>query len=187
VQKVDVWQHSSPLGLPTCQVFGLESGVIEDIALATDGTLKGLALNSSGLDAYDIDGKKIDPSLPVVPTTATKPGELSGCTGCLGMLQEGGAITGFLMVKGQVTAIIGQFSGPPGAGQARAPAAAEPEAEKPLPQPTSPYLQLFGTLPVTGQASAASGDTVEVFGSGFCAACSIEIRSEPEIPAIEAA
>ncbi len=32
-----------------------------------------------------------------------------------------------------------------------------------------PYLQLVGTLGITGQVTAFSGDTVKVFGSGFCA------------------
>jgi hypothetical protein len=32
-----------------------------------------------------------------------------------------------------------------------------------------PYLQLVGTVGITGQTTAFNGDTVTVFGSGFCA------------------
>lgn len=52
---------------------------------------------------------------------------------------------------------------------------------KPLPPPIhgpiphkatdpAPYLQLVGTVAITGQATALGGDTVKVFGSGFCSA-----------------
>lgn len=32
----------------------------------------------------------------------------------------------------------------------------------------TPYLQLVGTVPIAGQATVVTGDTVRAFGSGFC-------------------
>jgi hypothetical protein len=38
----------------------------------------------------------------------------------------------------------------------------------------TPYLQLVGTIPIAGQATVVTGDTVRAYGSGFCgtASCS---------------
>ncbi len=162
------WACPHPPDLPTCHVYGLERGVIEDIRLSEEGALKALAVNEGKLDAYDIDGERIDPSLPVEPTTATRPGEFSGCPGCLGILAEGGSITGFIYAEDRVTAVIGRFSDQPGGGKAGH-AAAGPQPEQPAKGPL-PYLQLVGTLKVTGQPTAVTGDAVQVYGSGFCAA-----------------
>ena len=161
------WACPRPPELPTCQVFGLEKGVIADLELSKDGVLKTLALNGSGLRAYDMDGRKIDPLLPVVPAVATRPGKFSGCAAALDIIDEGGAITGFVIAKDRVSAIIAHFPGVPGAAKARP---TDAEKRKQLPKSALPYLQLVGTIPITGQTIAATGDTIEVYGSGFCAA-----------------
>ncbi|MEA2563058.1 MAG: hypothetical protein QOH06_4562 [Acidobacteriota bacterium] len=167
------WACPHPPDLPTCQVYGLEKGIIEDLTLSKEGELKALALNEGTegkLDAYDIDGKRIDPSLPVKPATATRPGEFSGCPGCLGILAEGGSITGFIYAEDRVTAVIGRFPDElAGKGAFLAADAPGRKEEQPATGPL-PYLQLVGPLKVTGQPTAATGDAVQVYGSGFCAA-----------------
>jgi photosystem II stability/assembly factor-like uncharacterized protein len=40
---------------------------------------------------------------------------------------------------------------------------------QPAPGQNQPYLRLVGTIPVTGQTDAHPGDTVVVYGNGFCA------------------
>ncbi|MFL6290712.1 MAG: WD40/YVTN/BNR-like repeat-containing protein, partial [Thermoanaerobaculia bacterium] len=164
------WACPHPPDLPTCQVYGLEKGIIEDLRLSEEGALKALAVNEGKLDAYDIDGERIDPSLPVEPTTATRPGEFSGCPGCLGILAEGGSITGFLYAEDRVTAVIGRFPDEQVGGKAGFDAAGPGGRGEPPANGALPYLQLVGTLKVTGQPTAATGDAVQVYGSGFCAA-----------------
>jgi photosystem II stability/assembly factor-like uncharacterized protein len=159
------WACPRAPDLPTCQVIGLTKGLIEDIELSKDSTLKRLALSGDGLRAYDIDGRKIDPSLPVVPVKTTSPGKFSGCTTCLDMIKQGGAITGFIIAKDRVAAIIAQFPGVP--GTSKPPPISDNKGHR-LPNGTLPYLHLVGTIPVTGQSIAATGDTIEVYGSGFC-------------------
>lgn len=164
------WACPHPPDLPTCHVYGLDRGVIEDITLTKEGALKALAVNEGKLEAWHIDGERIDPSLPVKPTTATRPGEFSGCPGCLGILAEGGEITGFIYADDQVTAVIGRFPEEPvGKGALLTTAGPDKREEQPATGPL-PYLQLVGTLTVTGQTTAETGDTVQVYGSGFCAA-----------------
>lgn len=160
-----------PPELPTCHVYGLAKGIIEDLTVSEEGALKALAVSAGELDAYHIDGKQIEPSLPVEPT-ATGPGEFAGCPGCLGILAEGGEITGFLYAEDRITAVIGRFSdGFEQAGAKTALAAANPGGKGgPPARGPLPYLQLVGTIQVTGQPTAATGDTVAVYGSGFCAA-----------------
>ncbi|MFL6234555.1 MAG: hypothetical protein ACJ76N_15595 [Thermoanaerobaculia bacterium] len=164
------WACPHPPDLPTCQVYGLEKGIIEDLGLSQEGALKALAVNEGKLEAYDIGGKRIDPSLPVQPVTASRPGEFSGCPGCLGILAEGGSITGFIYAEDRVTAVIGRFSDQPGGNKTGLTAAGPGgQGEQPA-RRALPYLQLVGTLNVTGQPTAATGDAVQVYGSGFCAA-----------------
>src|SRR5262249_4541417 len=81
-----------------------------------------------------------------------------------------GSITGFIYAEDRVTAIIGRFSDQQGSNKEGLATAGpvgkgEPPAKGPL-----PYLQLVGTLKITGQPTAATGDAVQVYGSGFCAA-----------------
>jgi photosystem II stability/assembly factor-like uncharacterized protein len=143
-----------PPELPTCHVYGLAKGVIEDLELSSDGVLKHLALSEDELRAYDIGGKEIDSSLPVLPEKASRLGEFAGCTACRDMTIEGGAITGFILVGDKVSAVIAQFSSAPAGGKELAAAL--------------PYLQLVGTIPTTGQTTAATGDAIQAYGSGFC-------------------
>ncbi|HEX5715929.1 MAG TPA: hypothetical protein VF179_07205, partial [Thermoanaerobaculia bacterium] len=54
------WACPHPPDLPTCQVYGLDRGVIEDLTLTKEGALKALALNEGTegkLEAWDIDGE----------------------------------------------------------------------------------------------------------------------------------
>jgi hypothetical protein len=45
-----------------------------------------------------------------------------------------------------------------------------PRPQAVAPPPDAPYLRLAGTLPITGQTTALTGDTVSAYGSGFCGA-----------------
>jgi photosystem II stability/assembly factor-like uncharacterized protein len=169
------WLCPHPPEIPTCQVLGLDKGIVTDLQLSPEGVLKKLALSDGPLAAYDIDGKAVAPSLPVSPIAQTTPGEFPGCDACRAMRAEGGDVTGFLIAKDRVIGVLGRFNGEPGAGPARQAARAEaapaaPPPSLPSPKGPLPYLQLAGSLPITGQAAARTGDTVEVFGSGFCAA-----------------
>jgi hypothetical protein len=50
----------------------------------------------------------------------------------------------------------------------------------------APYLQLVGKIAVTGQATTATGDSVDVYGSGFCGTtgCSpVTIRVDKRVAA----
>lgn len=164
------WACPRPPDLPTCHVYGLEKGIIEDLTLTKEGALKALAVNEGKLEAWDIDGERIDPSLPVEPAAATRPGEFSGCPGCLGILAEGGSITGFIYAEDRVAAVIGRFPEEPAEGKAAFATAGPGGKGEPPAKGALPYLQLVGTIQVTGQPTAATGDAVEVYGSGFCAA-----------------
>ena len=62
-----------PPDLPTCQVYGVEGGVIAGLELSDDGTITRVALRGGELRAYDMHGKKIDPSLPVAAEKTTHP------------------------------------------------------------------------------------------------------------------
>jgi photosystem II stability/assembly factor-like uncharacterized protein len=160
------WACPRPPELPTCQVIGLSRGVINDLEVR-EGALKRLALSGGELVAYDIDGKKVDLSLPVNPSKSGRPGAFSGCTACADMRKEGGAITGLIIHGDRVAAVIGQFSSTPTVAKLLPIAG---KKEKQVPGQALPYLQLVGTIPVTGQTIAATGDTFEAYGSGFCAA-----------------
>jgi hypothetical protein len=83
---------------------------------------------------------------------------------------EGGSITGFIYAEDRVTGVIGRFlDGPDGNKTGLAAIGPGGKGEQPA-KGALPYLQLVGTLNVTGQPTAATGDAVQVYGSGFCAA-----------------
>jgi hypothetical protein len=141
-------------------VFGLTKGVIVDLDLSTDGTLRRLASNDGSLRSYDIDGRTIDPSLPIDPKKQTRLGKFAGCAVCREVIAEGGSITGFIMKKERVAAIVAQY---PIERVKPKPVVEIPKTTQPL-----PYVQLVGSIPFASQPTAGRGDTVQVFGSDFC-------------------
>jgi hypothetical protein len=116
-------------------------------------------------------------------TKASVRGPFTGCVACQRILKEGGTITGLTAVKDRVIAVIGRFPGPLNATKTL------PVASPSAVQATSddaPYLQLVGKIAVTGQATTATGDSVDVYGSGFCGTtgCSpVTIRVDKRVAA----
>lgn len=151
-----------PPAIPDCQVVGVDRGIIEDMELSDKGLIKKIAISGQDLLAYNWDSKQIPLDIGGIEfSKSTEPGSFAGCPACSAVLKEGGTIKGIVQEKGQVLAIISEFSVPSGS-------ALKPVNKSIQTVGTLPYLQLVGTIPVTGQPLAAAGDTVTVYGAGFC-------------------
>jgi hypothetical protein len=161
------WGCPQPPEPPTCQFIQPSIDNFRDIAIDKEGNIKSLWINAQTLRGYDVNGKAVPVNLPV--RRSGKYGTFAGCRECNRVLKEGGMIQGIVISKGHLLALIAQYRKPqlaPRTGVAGAKLAA---AGAPLQQPgTQPYLQLVGTVPITGEAVALMGDSVSVYGSGYC-------------------
>jgi hypothetical protein len=156
--------------IPECQVIGVDGGVIEDLELDDKGSIKRGAISGKGLLAYRWNGKKISPDIGGIQfSKSDRPGRFNGCPACRGVLAEHGTIRGIVQEKGKVLAIIAEFGKPPLlSAQATSEWPSSSLSNQAGTGRTLPYLQLVGTIPVTGQVDVSPGDTVRVYGTGFC-------------------
>lgn len=110
-------------------VFDLAvSGSIRDIVLNEQQVVKGLVTDGKLL-AFTAEGKET--LLELSTKVDQNFGAFTGCSGCQGVLKEGGAIRGVVLEKGQLRALIADFGPLAGKGQQ---ARIEPSTKE-LPQP----------------------------------------------------
>jgi hypothetical protein len=153
----DVCPH--PPEPPTCQFVQPSFGDFRNIIIDKEGTLTGLWIASKSLRGYDANLKQIPVKLPT--RMVTKYGEFQGCPECRHILREGGVLDGLVMDGKRVLAVVAHYRKPKKIQKfARVVPA--------MAQKGQPYVQLRGTVPITGQTVVFSGDTLSVYGSGFC-------------------
>jgi hypothetical protein len=125
------------------------------------------------------DGQLVAPTVPLL--TSQTPGSFNGCPGCSNLVQQGGVVKGIVLEGGRLKAVIAGFGPLPGEDLLRqfSPPPPQPVPTPEVTAPVEPYLQVFGGIPVGGQATALVGQTVTAVGSGFCGGpnCSLVVVS----------
>jgi hypothetical protein len=144
---------------PTCQFVEVDRGNIRDLAVDREGRINRIAITGVGLKAYDHKGKRVPLDIRI-PTSRPSDRKFTGCEACRNIVAEARTITGFIHNKGKVLGIISQYRGAPDR-----PAVLVKDKFQTT---RGSGLQLVGTLPITGHAVALTGDTLSVYGVGFC-------------------
>jgi hypothetical protein len=152
---------------PHLRWLAVSGGDIGDISLDEFGRVLGVAIDAGQIVVSSADGRVVSIDLPVVRTNAA--GTFEGCPACTNVVQNQGSIRGLLLEDGTLRAIIAGAGPLP--GEAAIAAFAPVITQPPLPPeetgPVGPRLKVFGSR--GGQATAIVGDSVTLYGAGFCA------------------
>lgn len=166
-------QLFNPDFCPNCGLAVLTNGVIQDMSLNVDGTIKGLTVTGGHLVGSDVAGKPqlVDIPLtgPVTPLTASAAWD--GCPACAQIVKAGGLVRGVVTTNGKLLAVIGQPAGSKLVGEEaiiRFDAYPDPLPPGPsyVPPCCTPSLAVQTPRNLVDQ-TAFAGDTVALTGSGF--------------------
>ena len=158
----------APVPCPACRWVAIPGGTIKDIIFDQANRVSTIAIDGGDLAASSAEGQPLVLDIPTAKTN--KFGKFDGCSGCGVIVSQGGVIKGLVLEDGMLKAIIAGEGSLPGEAEidAFSPPPVPPPVAPEVTRPAGPYLFLTGTVPVGAQATAFSGDTITVEGSGFC-------------------
>jgi len=146
-------QLRDPDYCPICTLALVSGGRMIDLRIENAVIVSGIAIDAGDVHGLTLKGEE---SPLTVKVDRAEKGGFEGCAACITVLKQGGVIRAVVLEKGMLRAVVAEKESTPGKLPPNELAGSRAS------------LLLLGTVPVTGLATAHRGDTVEVYGAGFC-------------------
>jgi len=156
-----------PGDCPICLLALVDGGRIRELTVAPNGQVEKIWTDGKLL-TFDLKGQPAKATFAL--ESISQDGRFTGCPECGKIVGRGGEIGGVILEKGKLLGLVAKLS-KKDAQQNSTTDVLKPFNPGQTVQPSTPpgpYIAVVGTVSGTGLPTAAVGDTLTVFGSGFC-------------------